>query len=137
MAIGDDILRFFRTNYKPAPGEFVRFDQQKLVDNIRLRDKAKERGAKDQPASDAVEPDVIEQGIAEAMRQQALDDQKRTGEQLNLYTQRIKGANPAGEAEAMFTTAQDAVAAFKTAMLTARSVLERDRKNDLDREQQI
>jgi len=137
VAIGDDILRFFRTNYKPAPGEFVRFDQQKLVDNIRLRDKAKERGAKDQPASDAVEPDVIEQGIAEAMRQQALDDQKRTGEQLNLYTQRIKGANPAGEAEAMFTTAQDAVAAFKTAMLTARSVLERDRKNDLDREQQI
>lgn len=137
MAIVDDILRFFRTNYKPAPGEYERFDQQKLVDNIKLRDKAKERGAKDQPPSDANEPDVMEQGIAEAMRQQALDDQKRTSEQLNLYTQRIKGANPAGEAEAMFTTAQDAVAAFRTAMLTARSVLEKDRKNEIDREQQV
>src|SRR5690606_31487215 len=56
---------------------------------------------------------------------------------LNHYTQRLKSSNPAGEAAAMFTTAQDAVAEFRTAMLTARSVLGRARKNDLEREQQI
>lgn len=137
VALVDEILRFLRTNYKPAPGEFQRFEQERLVETINLRDKAKERGAKDQPPSDAIDLDVMELGIAEAMRQQALDDERRTKEQLNHYTQRLKSANPAGEAAAMFTTAQDAVAAFRTAMLTARSVLERDRKNDLAREQQV
>lgn len=137
MAIVDDILGYLRTNYKPGAGEFLRFDQKKLLENIRLRDVAKERGAKDQPAADTPDLDVVEQDIAEAMRQQALDDEKRTREQLNHYTQRLKSSNPAGEAAAMFTTAQDAVAEFRTAMLTARSVLGRARKNDLEREQQI
>lgn len=137
MAIVDDIQRFFRTTYKPGPGEFQRFEQDNLVASIKLREKAMERGVKEQPSADATDLDVAEQGIAEAMRKQALEDRRRTEEQLNHYTQRLKSGNPAGEAAAMFTTAQDAVAAFRTSMLAARSVLERDRKNDLDRAQQI
>ncbi len=137
VAIVDDILGYLRTNYKPGAGEFLRFNQKQLLENIRLRDVAKERGAKDQPAADTPDLDVIEQDIVEAMRLQAIDDQKRTREQLNHYTQRLKSTNPAGQAAAMFTTAQDAVAAFRTAMLTARAVLGRARKNDLEREQQI
>jgi hypothetical protein len=137
VAIVEDIQRFFSTTYKPGPGEFQRFEQDNLVEAIKLREKAMERGAKEQPPSDAPGLDVMEQGIAEAMRKQALDDKRRTEEQLNYYDQRLKSANPTGESAMMFATAKDAVAAFRTAMLTARSVLERDRKNDIDRAQQI
>jgi len=137
VAIVDDILSYLRTNYKPGAGQFQRFNQKHLLENVRLRDIAKERGAKEQPASDTPDLDVIELDIVEAMRQQAIDDELRTREQLNHYTQRLKSANPAGQAAAMFTTAQDAVAAFRTAMLTARAVLGRARKNDIEREQQI
>lgn len=90
VAIVDDILGYLRTNYKPGAGEFLRFNQKQLLENIRLRDVAKERGAKDQPAADTPDLDVIEQDIVEAMRLQAIDDQKRTREQLNNYTQRLK-----------------------------------------------
>jgi hypothetical protein len=136
VAIVDDILGFFRTNYKPAPGQFLRFDQQRLVEKLRLRDEGKERGAKDQPASDATDLDVVEQNIAEAMRQQALDDEQRTREQFEHYTDRLRTANPAGQAAAMFMQAQTAVADFRKAALTARSILDQARQNVIEREKQ-
>lgn len=137
MAIVDDILGFFRTNYKPSPGEFLRFDQQRLAEKLRLRDEGKERGAKNQPPADATDLDVVEQNIAEAMRQQALDDERRTREQFEYYTDRIRGANPAGQAATMFLQAQTAVADFRKAELAARAILDAARQNVIQREKQV
>lgn len=137
VALVDDILSYLRTNYKPAAGEFLRFDQKKLLENIRLRDVARERGAKGQPAPDTPDLDVVELDIAEAMRQQALDDERRTREQFNHYTQRLQSLNPAGEAATMFATAQAAVAEFRSAMITVRAALGQARKNVIERERQV
>jgi hypothetical protein len=137
VALVDDILGFFRTNYTPAAGQFLRFDQERLAGSLRLRERGKERGAKDQPPSDAADIDTDEQSIAEAMRQQALIDEARTREELDHYTERLKAANPAGQAGAMFMEAQTAVAGFRNAMLSARTILDRERKNVIERDQQV
>ena len=137
MALVDDILSFLRANYKPAPGEFSRFDQQRLVENLRLRDLGKGRGTKGQPAADATDLDIVEQDIAEGMRQQAMEDERRTREQFEHYTDRIKSANPAGQAAAMFVEAQNAVANFESAMLSARNILDKERRELVERDREL
>lgn len=137
MALVDDILGFFRTNYTPAPGQFLRFDQQRLCDGLRLRDLGRERGAKDQPPADATDLDVVELNIAEGMRQQALIDEARTREELDHYAERLKAANPAGESAAMLMEAQTAVAGFRKEMLEARAILDQARKSVIERERRL
>jgi hypothetical protein len=137
VAVVEEILDFLRTNYRPAPGEFSRFNQQRLVESLKLRELGKERGAKDQPAADAGDLDVVEQDIAEAMRQQALEDERRTREQLEHYTDRLKGANPAGQSSVMFLEAKNAVADFQKAMLSARTILDKARQSVIERDRQL
>lgn len=137
VALIDEILNYLRTDYKPAPGEFLPFDQKKLMEKIRLREIARERGLKGQPPADATELDVVEHDIVEAMRRQALDDERRTREQLGHYTQRLQSASPRGESAEMFATAQEALTQFRAAMMTAKETLGRARKNVVERDHQV
>jgi hypothetical protein len=123
MALVDDILDYLKTTYKPAPGEFLQFDQQRLVDKFKLREQGQERGKKEQPASDLIDLDVVEQNIVEAMRRQAVEDERRTLQQLEYYRDRLKTSNPAGLAQSMMMEANNAVAKFRGAMLSTRAVL--------------
>jgi hypothetical protein len=131
----DQIVGYLRTNYKPGPGEFSRFDGPRLVESFELREKGAARGAKDQPPADAKDLDVVEQDIVEAMRVQALDDERRTREQLEFYDERLKNAAPAGQAAAMFVEAQNAVANFRNSMVAARARLGHARAGVIEREQ--
>ena len=75
MALVDDILKFILTNYTPAAGQFLSFDQERMASSLQLRERGKNRGVENQPPADAADIDTEEQSIAEAMHQQALLDQ--------------------------------------------------------------
>ena len=137
MALVDDILDFLRTNYQPAAGQFLRFDQQRLATKFRLADLGKERGAKDQPPSDATDLDTVELGIAEAMRQAALIDEGRAREELEHYTERLKSYNPSGQSAGLFVEADAAVSNFRGAMLPARTILDLERKEMVERDRAL
>ncbi len=137
MSLVDDVLGYLKTNYDPAPGDFSRFNFSALAESLRLSDLGRERGAKNQPPSSATELDTVEQDLAEAMRRQALLDETRTREELDHYLTRLKAASPAGQSGSMFLEAQGAVAEFRNTMLSARAILDRERKNVLEREKQV
>jgi len=137
VGIVDEIRKFITTNYKPAPGQFLRFDQHRLAESLRLVDLAKERGTKNQPASDSTDLDVVEQDIVEGMRQQALEDEQRTQQQLEYYLDRIRLASPAGAGATMRMEAQKAVAELNQAMLEVRAILGPARQNLVDRERDL
>jgi hypothetical protein len=137
MELGKDILNFLRTNYHPAPGDFKRYDQQALVDKMRLREIGKDRGAKNQPAVDQPDLDVVEQSVVEALRTHAIDEEDRTRQQLTHYSERLKGSDPTGQSSSMFIQAQKAVAGFDTAMVAARAILDKERQSLLARDKAL
>jgi hypothetical protein len=122
-----DILNFLRTEYKPAPGEFLQIDMPNLVDKMNLRERGKERGAQGIPATNSASFDEIEYEITEAIRTLALSEEKRTFDQISHYEQQLQAADPSGAAAEMRATAIQSVAQFEAEALAARSELERAR----------
>lgn len=137
MALVDDFLDLLHTKYKPGQGEFYRLKAEVFIEEMKIREKGQERGARNQPPADSTDLDVIEQNIVEAMRQTALDDERRAREQMDHYTNQIRNLHPAGGATPMFLEAQEAVAGFEKAMLSARAILEQERKGVIERERQV
>lgn len=122
-----DILNFLRTEYKPAPGEFLQIDMPNLVDKMNLRERGRERGAQGIPATGSASFDEIEYEITEAIRTLALSEEKRTFDQISDYERQLQAADPSGAAAEMRATAIQSVAQFEAEALAAKSELERAR----------
>ncbi len=120
-----DFLNFLRTEYKPGPGEFLPIDMSGLVEKLRLRERGKERGEKGIPHADTESLDELENEIVEAIRTQALAEEKRTNDQMSLYEQRLHAADPRATASEMNATATQSVAQFEAEALAAMMELER------------
>lgn len=132
-----DLLNFLRTEYKPGPGQFLPINMPQLVSKLRIRERGSERGAQGIPAPDAITFDEIESEITEGVRAYAIDDARRTDEQIALYDQRLGSTAQRGVASDMRATAAQAVAAFEIEVLAARGELEQMCKERNDRREAL
>ncbi len=119
-----DFLVHLRTEYKPAPGEFLPIDMRKLVEKLELRARGEALGSKGLPNANSRTLDQVETEIVESIRSYALDEEKRTNEQLGLYDQRLQAADPHGTASDMRAIATQSVVQFEAEALAARVELE-------------
>lgn len=119
-----DLLDFLRTEYKPAPGEYLPIDMSKLADKLEVRELGRERGRLGLPNVGSSSFDEIETQITEGIRAYAIAEESRTHEQLIHYGQRLQSADPRGVAADMRATATQAVTQFEAEALAAKSELE-------------
>lgn len=132
-----DVLSFLRTEYKPAPGEFLPIDMVKLAEKMRLRELGAGRGRQNLPAVSSGTFDEIERQITEGIRAYALAEEKRTHEQLTLYEQRLQSADPHGAAADMRAAAIASIGQFEAEWLPAKSELEQARRDLIERREAV
>jgi hypothetical protein len=128
------ILNLFRTDYKPAPGEFLPIDRQSVVQKLQIREIGRERGARGVPPPDASDLDTVEQEITEAIKSRAAEERHRAVEQLRYYQDQLRTADPEGAAASILATAQRSITTFKSELLSVRAELDQARRNVVQRE---
>jgi hypothetical protein len=132
-----DLLDFFRTEYKPGPGQYLPIDMAKLAEKLNVRDLGRERGRQGLPNANSSNFDEIETQITEGIRAYALEEEARTHEQLIHYGQRLQAADPRGIAADMRAIAIESVAKFDAEALAAKSELESARAELEERKQDL
>src|SRR5690242_19594457 len=80
LSLVNGILNLFRSDYKPAPGEFLPIDRQSVVQKMQIREMGRERGARGVPSADASDLDTVEQEITDAIKSRAAEERQRAVE---------------------------------------------------------
>lgn len=100
--------------YRPSMERFPPLDINRLEEELKIRETARERGAKELPRSDAETPDAEELAIRRRIEEEALKARDHVSRELKGLNGRANTYRLEGRQFEIETIAKDAVANFRT-----------------------
>jgi hypothetical protein len=116
MSTLDKIANFLHQGtsaYLPSMERFPKIDIDRLEDDLKVKQTARERGAQELPKSDADYPDAEEISIARYLEEEALKARDHVTRQLKALSARAAAHRLEGRKFRIETIASDAVANFR------------------------
>jgi hypothetical protein len=101
--------------YRPSMERFPPLDINRLEEELKIKENARERGVKELPRSDAESPDAEELTIRRRIEEEALQARDHVSRELKSLNARVGAYRLEGKRFLIETIAKDAVANFRSA----------------------